>query len=148
MNFAVRDGKFDVVIVAGPQVETWPSIGVRTLSAFCSEMGLTVGQFGGESLKVKGVIPLPGTGGLVLVEDAQLRIHRIRARAVIRVVPESCFPDPFPGWRSQGLIPIRTAERLRPRAGFSGIHSPSFSAPEIVPSDSEVISWSPGSLKF
>lgn len=112
MNFAVRDGKFDVVIAAGPRVENWPSAGVRAVSSLCADIGLTVAQYGGEDLTVRGVIPLPGTGGLVLVEDIQKRIHRIRARTVIRITPESDLPDPFPGWRSQGLIPISTAERL------------------------------------
>ena len=79
MNFSVRDGKFDVVIAAGPRVEIWPSAGVRALSVLCAEMGFTVGQFGGETLNVRGVIPLPGTGGIVLIEDIQKRIHRIHA---------------------------------------------------------------------
>jgi formate hydrogenlyase subunit 6/NADH:ubiquinone oxidoreductase subunit I len=55
---------------------------------------------------------LPGTGGVVLVEDVQRRIHRIHARAVVKVTQNSDLPDPFPGWRSQGLIPLSTAERL------------------------------------
>jgi ferredoxin len=108
----VRDGKFDVAILAGPRVTQWPSHGVRLLSRLCAEMGLTVGVFGGESLTVRGVIPLPGTGGTVLVEDVQKRIHRIHARAVVKVAQDSRLPDPFPGWRSQGLIPLATAERL------------------------------------
>ncbi len=113
MNFAVRDGKFDVVVAAGPRVDIWPTPGVRTLSSVCAEMGLTVGQFGPETLTVKGVIPLPGTGGLVLIEDIQRRIHRIQARAIIRVLPDSSLPDPFPGWRSQGVLPLQTAEKLK-----------------------------------
>lgn len=113
MSFSVRDGKFDVAIVAGPRLEHWPSAGVRALAVLCTEMGLNVGQFGGESINVRGVIPLPGTGGLVLIEDVQKRVHRIHARAIVRVNPESYLPDPFPGWRSQGLIPLSTAERLR-----------------------------------
>jgi Fe-S-cluster-containing hydrogenase component 2 len=76
-------------------------------------MGLTVGVFGGESMTVRGVIPLPGTGGVVLVEDTQQRIHRIQARAVVKVSQDSGLPDPFPGWRSQGLIPLSTALRLK-----------------------------------
>lgn len=112
MNFNVRDGKFDVAIVAGPRVENWPSIGVRSLSLICAEMGLSVGQFGGEDLTVLGVIPLSSTGGMVLVEDIQKRIHRIHARAVVRISPENTLPDPFAGWLSQGLIPLSTAERL------------------------------------
>ncbi len=113
MNFSVRDGRFDVAVVAGPRVEIWPSAGVRILSVLCAEMGLTVGQFGGESLTVRGVIPLPGTGGIVLIEDVQRRIHRIHARAIVRVISESTFPELFPGWYSQGVITLATAERLR-----------------------------------
>ena len=113
MNLNVREGKFDVLILAGPRLDIWPSAGVRMISVLCAEMGLSVGQFGGESAIVRGVIPLPDTGGIVLVEDIQKRIHRLRARAVVKMVPESTLPDPFPGWNSQGLIPIETAERLR-----------------------------------
>jgi ferredoxin len=117
MSFAsqlsVRNGKFDVVIVAGPRLTHWPSAGVRALSLLCAEMGLTVGMYGRESITVRGVIPLPGTGGLVMVEDVQGRIHRIHARAVVKVTEDSRLPDPFPGWRSQGLIPLSTAVRLR-----------------------------------
>ena len=112
MNFTVRDGKFDVLIAAGPCLEHWPSPAVRVVSAICAEMGLSVGQFGGESLAVRGVIPLPGTGGILLSEEIQKRIHRIHARAILRMTPEFLLPDPFPGWRSQGLIPVSTAERL------------------------------------
>ena len=64
-ELSVRDGKFDVAIVAGPRVTQWPSPCLRALSLLCTEMGLTTGTFGGESLTVRGVIPLPGTGGLV-----------------------------------------------------------------------------------
>lgn len=112
MNISVRDGKFDVVIAAGPRVEVWPSPGVRAVSTLCAEMGLTVGQFGGETMIVRGVIPLPGTGGIVVIEDIQKRIHRIKARSIVRIVAESSLPDPFFGWRSQGLIPLSTAEKL------------------------------------
>ena len=103
---------FDVVIIAGPRVELWPSVGVRAVSTLCAESGLTVGQVGGENLKARGVLPLPGTGGIVLAEDLQKRVHRIQARALIRVTAPSDLPDPFPGWRSQGLIPISTAMKL------------------------------------
>jgi ferredoxin len=112
LNFSIRDGQLDVVVAAGPRIETWPSIGVKTLSVLCAEQGLTVGQLGGENLKVRGVIPLHSTGGIVLVEDTQKRIHRLLARAIVRVSPEEFIPDPFPGWRSSGLIPISTAETL------------------------------------
>lgn len=113
MNCLVRDGRFDVVIAAGPRVEHWPSVGVRALALICAEMGLTVGVFGGETITVKGVFPLSGTGGLVLAQDVQGRIHRIHARAVVRVSTCPPFPEPFPGWRSQGLLPLSTAQRLQ-----------------------------------
>ncbi|MCM2322158.1 MAG: 4Fe-4S binding protein [Oligoflexia bacterium] len=113
MNLQVRDGKFDVAILAGPRVRSWPSIGPRALARICADMGLTVGLFGGDSLTVRGVLPLPGTGGLVLVQDSQGRLHRIHARAVVKVFASSEMPDPFPGWRTQGLLPISTANRLR-----------------------------------
>jgi ferredoxin len=112
MHFSIRDGKFDVVILGGPRTDIWPSPGIRVLSTLCAEMGLTVGQFGGESMTVRGVMALPGTGGIAIIEDNQHRIHRIRARAIVRIVPESYLPDPFPGWYSSGLIPLSTAERL------------------------------------
>src|SRR5262245_47296243 len=112
MTLGVRDGKVDVAIVAGPRMRIWPSVGVLAISKACTEMGLMSGLFGGESMTVRGVIPLPGTGGIVLVEDVQHRIHRIQARAVVKVCEDSRLPDPFQGWRSQGLIPLSTAERL------------------------------------
>lgn len=112
MHFSIRDGKFDVVILGGPRTDIWPSPGIRVLSTLCAEMGLTVGQFGGEAMTVRGVVPLPGTGGITIIEDNQHRIHRIRSRAIVRIVPESYLPDPFPGWYSSGLIPLSTAERL------------------------------------
>src|SRR5687767_5665970 len=113
MSFAVRDGSFDVVIVAGPRVDPWPSVGARAISSLCADMGLTVGMLGGDTLVARGVIPLPGTGGLVLAEDVQHRIHRIHARAVVKLSASSLMPDPFPGWRSQGLIPVQTAWKLK-----------------------------------
>ena len=112
MNLTVRDGKFDVVIAAGPRIDVWPSIAVQTLSKICSESGLSVAHYGGEFVKVRGVLPLQGTGGVVFIEDSQHRIHRIRARAIIRIASDSHLPDPFAGWYSQGLIPIQTAEKL------------------------------------
>jgi formate hydrogenlyase subunit 6/NADH:ubiquinone oxidoreductase subunit I len=112
MSFSVRDGKFDVVVVAGPGLEVWPSVGARAISLICAEAGLTVGLFGGENIQVRGVVPLPGTGALVLAQDVQGRIHRIRARAVVKMSAPLAFPQPFPGWRSQGLIPMSTALRL------------------------------------
>jgi ferredoxin len=112
MSFSVYDSRFDVAIVAGPRVTLWPSIGVRVLSAFCTEMGLTVGLFGGASVSVRGVIPSSGTGGIVLAEDMQKRIHRVQTRAVVRVSAPVVYPKPFPGWRSDGLVPQSTADQL------------------------------------
>jgi ferredoxin len=113
MSIIFRDGKFDVVVLGGPRVSNWPSAGVKALSVLCGEMGLTVGLFGGEDLSVRGVIPLSGTGGMVLIEDIQHRIHRIHARAIVKITNEPDFPDPFPGWRSEALIPLSTALELR-----------------------------------
>ncbi len=112
MSFNVRDGYFDCVILAGPRISLWPSVGVRALSTICSEMGLRVGVFGGKTVSVKGVVPLPQTSGLVLIEDAQGRIHRIHSRAIVKVVRPARFPSPFDGWRSDGLIPYDTAKKL------------------------------------
>ncbi|MBY0470052.1 (2Fe-2S)-binding protein [bacterium] len=112
MSFSVRDGKFDVLVAAGPRISHWPSAGVRALSAICADLNLSVGLLGGETLFTRGVIPLSGTGGLVLAEDVQHRVHRMQARAIVRVVAPSHMPDPFPGSRSQGLIPLSTVERL------------------------------------
>ena len=112
MAFSVRDGKFDLVVVPGPRVQVWPTAGARALSSICAEVGLKVGLFGGESIAPKGIVPLPGTGGLVLAEDSQHRIHRIQTRAAVRFSLPSFFPDPFSGWRSPGVVPITTAVRL------------------------------------
>lgn len=119
MSFSVRTGQYDIAVVAGPRVTAWPAVGARALSMVCTEMGLTVGLLGGNDLIGRGVIPLPGTGGLVFVEDLQHRIHRIRARAVVRVTAPLHLPDPFPGWRSQGLVPLNTALRLQQESRVS-----------------------------
>lgn len=111
-GFDLRDGAFDVIIAQAPHVEPWPTVGARAIATLCSEMGLSVGVFGGETIKVLGVIPEAGTGGSVLAQDAQARIHRLRARAIVRVSSAGVLPKPFPGWRSPGLIPIRTAQKL------------------------------------
>ncbi len=119
----VRDGSFDVVIVAAPRVSHWPTAGARLLSQNCSQMGLEVGMFGGDIVRVRGVIPLPATGGLVLAEDAQGRVHRIVARAVVKFAPVSEMPDPFPGWWSEGLLPLSTARTLLKGAPSEGMFS-------------------------
>lgn len=112
MSLHVRDGRFDVVIAAGPRVGHWPTVGVRALSDVCADVGLEVGVFGGDALTVRGLVPSPGTGGTVLAQDVQGRLHRLEGRAIVRFVPRPEMPDPFPGWRSQGLVPLSTAERL------------------------------------
>ncbi len=64
-------------------------------------------------MRVYGAIPLPGAGSFVLVEDVQHRIHRIHARAVVRVAAPDTWPDPFPGSRSPGVVALSAAIRLR-----------------------------------
>ncbi len=117
MEITVRSGSFDVIVVAAPTIEIWPTPGARALSRFCAEMNLSVGQFGGDTVKVRGVIPNVGTGGIAVVEDSQNRIHRIQARAIVKLSNPASFPDPFQGWYSSGLIPIATAEKLRSVSG-------------------------------
>ena len=109
----VREGRFDVLVVAGPGTRRWPGLGVRALTTLCSEMGLSVGVFGGEGLRAKGALPLPGTGAVAIVEDSQGRIHRVEGRALVRVVEPTAFPDPFEGWLSPALLPLETALELR-----------------------------------
>ncbi len=112
-ELSIRDGKVDLAVVAGPRLRHWPSAGVKELSLLGSNMGLTVGLYGGDGMNVRGVIPLSGTGGIVLVEDVQKRIHRIQCRAVVKITQDSRCPDPFPGSDSSGVIPLATAERLQ-----------------------------------
>jgi Fe-S-cluster-containing hydrogenase component 2 len=112
MSILFRDGKFDVTLLAGPRVESWPSAGVKALSLLCGDVGLSVGLFGGEDMTVRGVVPLPGTGGVVLVEDVQHRVHRIHSRAIVKVSRSLDLPDPFPGWHSEAVLPLQTARRL------------------------------------
>jgi hypothetical protein len=40
MKLSVRDGKFDVLVLAGPRVSLWPSVGVREISKLCARAGL------------------------------------------------------------------------------------------------------------
>jgi len=123
VSFSVRDGFFDVAVVAGPRLSQWPSVGVRTLSALCAEMGLKVGLFGGRDLVAMGVVPLAEFGGVILAQDLQKRIHRIQARSIVRFSPVLNFPDPFPGWRSPGLISIETARYLARESHVSWVPS-------------------------
>ena len=102
----------DVAILAGPRMKIWPTHGVRVLSRLCADAGLKVGWYGGTGMKVRGVLPLEGSGAVVMVEDAQKRIHRIHAKSVVKVTPHLEFPLPFQGWYSPGLIPESTARKL------------------------------------
>jgi len=108
----VRDGQIDVAILAGPRIKTWPTQGVRVLSRHCSDAGLKVGWYGGNGMQVRGVLPIDPSGGVVMVEDTQKRLHRIRAKALIKITPELEFPMPFQGWYSPGLIPESSARKL------------------------------------
>ncbi len=113
MSFSIRDGKFDIVVAQGPNAFPWPTIGARALASLCAEMGLKVGVFGGDSIQVRGLIPRPGTGALVIAEDVQGRFHRVEARAVVKICPAGYLPDAFPGWwRDGGMLPLPTAKRL------------------------------------
>ena len=113
MSIQVREGKFDVLVVASPGLVRWPGLGVRALATLCAEMDLSVGIFGGEGLRVKGVLPLSGTGGVALVEDSQGRVHRVEGRALVRVTEPVQSPDPFEGWLSPAVLPLETALQLR-----------------------------------
>jgi ferredoxin len=108
----IRDGQVDVAILAGPRMKTWPTQGVRVLSRHCSDAGLKVAWFGGPDMQVRGVLPDGSSGGVVMVEDSQKRLHRIQAKALIKISPELEFPLPFQGWYSPGLIPESTARKL------------------------------------
>lgn len=117
MSQNFRNSKFDVVLVAGPRTSPWPTEGAVSLSRVCADFGLEVGWVGGNDLKPKGIIPLPGTGGIVFSEDSQGRIHRIHGRSVVRFTCAPEFPDPFSGWYSPGVIPGSTAIKLFERGG-------------------------------
>ncbi len=112
MEFKVRDGNVDVAILSGPRLSLWPTQGARVLSRHCADAGLRVGWYGGSGMNVRGVIPLEGSGGVVMVEDAQKRLHRITSKAVVKIVPELNLPLPFTGWYSPGLVPESAAKKL------------------------------------
>ncbi len=108
----IRDGQIDVAIVAGPRLKTWPTQGARVLSRYCADAGLKVGWYGGPDLQVRGVLPMESGGSVVMVEDLRQRLHRIQAKAVVKITPDLEFPMPFQGWYSPGLIPETTARKL------------------------------------
>lgn len=123
MSVLLRDGKFDVLIVAGPRVRVWPSVGAQTIASLCAESGLLVGILGGEHIHVKGVIPQQGVGALVFAQDTQKRIHRLETRTVVKISARHEWPDPFEGWWSPGLIPLSTVHRLQEYRSFAVPHS-------------------------
>lgn len=113
MTIPFFDGDFDVVIAAGPGLDgAWPTPGAAAIARVCGGFGLKVGLFGGPTLSVVGSIAESG-GATVVVEDVQGRIHRLRARALVRCVPDFQPPNPFEGWLSPGLLPLATAQRLQ-----------------------------------
>lgn len=115
----VFDSKVDVAILAGPRLKQWPTHGARKLSRLCADSGLKAGWYGGVGMTVTGVLPNEGGGGIVMMEDAQKRIHRIEARAVVKVVPQLEFPTPFEGWYAPGLIPESVARKLLKQGSLS-----------------------------
>ena len=108
----VFDSQMDVAILAGPRLKQWPTHGVRTLSKLFAEAGLKAGWYGGVGMTVTGVLPNEGSGGIVMMEDVQKRIHRIEAKAIVKVVAHLEFPYPFEGWYAPGLIPESAARKL------------------------------------
>jgi len=116
----LRHGQFDVLVVGGPRVQDgFPSPGVRTLVQSCAEYGLTAGWIGGSELSAHGVLPRTGSGGIVIAQDSQGRLHRLAAKAVVKFSAEELMPDPFPGWISTGMLPLQTARRLKREALLS-----------------------------
>lgn len=113
-----RDGEIDVAICAGPRIREWPTQGARFLSRLCADFGLKVGWYGGAGQQVRGVMPEVSGGGVVWVQDAQKRIHRVKSRAVVRVDPIVHLPNPFPGWYSPALVPEMTAKKLIKKASL------------------------------
>ncbi len=112
MSFLLKEDKLDVVVAGGPRVAPWPSVGVRSIISICGDVGLKVGAVGGDTMRLKGIVPLPQTGGVLFAEDSQNKIHRIQARAIVLMSAVPTLPDPFLGWRSRGLWPYSTAWRL------------------------------------
>jgi len=115
----VFDSHMDVAILAGPRLKQWPTHGARILSKICADSGLKAGWYGGAGMTVTGVLPNEGHGGIVLMEDAQDRVHRIEAKAIVKVVPQLEFPYPFEGWYAPGLIPESAARKLLQQGSLS-----------------------------
>jgi Fe-S-cluster-containing hydrogenase component 2 len=108
----VFESQMDVAILSGPRLGQWPTHGVRILSRLCADAGLKSGWYGGMGMTVTGVLPNEGSGGIVLMVDSQNRIHRIEAKAIVKIVTQLEFPIPFEGWYAPGLIPESTARKL------------------------------------
>jgi Fe-S-cluster-containing hydrogenase component 2 len=68
-------------------------------------------------MKVRGLIPVTPTGGTLYVEDQQSRLHRVRARAIVRVDVPSAFPTPFLGSHLAPVIDELSALQLLSAAG-------------------------------
>ncbi len=110
--------RFDLAIVAGPRLPRWPTVGVRELSSLISKFGLETAWIGGDGLSPKGVIPTGNSGGLVLVEDAQGRTHRVQARAVVKWVLPDENPNPFEGATHPSVLLGATAMELVEGSAF------------------------------
>jgi hypothetical protein len=54
--------RFDVALVAGPRLPSFPTVGVKELSSLVSKFGLEVGWIGGDGLFAKGVLSAGGSG--------------------------------------------------------------------------------------
>jgi ferredoxin len=104
--------RFDVALVAGPRLPTWPTVGVRELSSLLSKFKLEVGWIGGDGLVAKGVLPTGSSGGVALVEDGQGRAHRIQARSIVRFVLPTEVPNPFEGSSHPSVLLGTTAMKL------------------------------------
>ncbi|MEK7690415.1 MAG: 4Fe-4S binding protein [Bdellovibrionota bacterium] len=102
----------DVLVVAGPRINHWPTAGARALSIACSEFGLQNRLIGGDTLVARGMIPDPGVGGTVIASDPRGAISSYRARSIIRVANPSEYPDPFPGCNEPCLVPLQTVYGL------------------------------------
>ena len=116
----VRDGRFDVAMLAGPGVELWPSAGVRALSPCARRWASTSASSAARRSTCAAWFPLPGTGGIVIVEDVQNRMHRIHARAIVKVSARiRGFRIHSRAGTRRGFMPVATAEKLWRRGRMS-----------------------------
>ena len=112
MNLYLREGQFDVLVLSGPRITSWPTVGANQISRLCADVGLKVGVFGGAGVSVRGVLKDEAAGGIAFIEDSQKRVHRLEAKAIVKISSQNHFPAPFSGWRSSALIPYSTAKKL------------------------------------